>query len=89
MSAHAAWRKAKMSWRKGETGDHTVLKAASLYLQASADWISVRDFLITMAMSNEEILSWFADEDFPDFQEAVDDGWGWPEPADDQVLCET
>jgi hypothetical protein len=88
LSAHAAWRKAKMAWRKGETGDHTILNAASVYLQETADWPSVRDFFISMSWTKDQVLDWFADEDFPDFSEAVEEGWGWPE-FEDLVLCET
>jgi hypothetical protein len=88
MTAHSAWRKAKNSWRRGEIADHTMLSAASLYLQESADWIDIRDFFISMSWTKDEALDWFSDEDFPDFADAVEEGWGWP-ALKNPVLCET
>ena len=85
MSVQEDFRKQCSQWRAGRTTDETILRQSGNYLHASADWIGVRDWLITMGLSNREIVRFFSQQDFPDFQQAIDDGWGWPEdhPDDD------
>jgi hypothetical protein len=83
MTAHREWRDQVLKWRNGHTGDPTILKATATYLEVSANWVEIRDFLITMAMSKRQILDWFAAQDFPDFRDAVEEGWGWPKELED------
>ncbi len=78
MTAHELWRSRTAKWYEGHTGDPAILKATAEYLEASADWIAVRNFLISMAMSKRRVLDWFSEQDFPDFAQAVEEGWGWP-----------
>jgi hypothetical protein len=86
MSAHEVWKRRKYVWRSGQGSDETVLAGAAAYLSETADWIGVRDWLIEMAFSKRQILDWFSENDFPDFQKAVNDGWGWPEEWDDDRI---
>jgi hypothetical protein len=79
MSEEQNWKRRCADWRDGTGSDQTALAATADYLSATADWIAVRDFLLSMAMSERQILNWFAEQDFPDFAEAVEQGWGWPE----------
>lgn len=85
MSAYYTWRKRVNIWREGHSGDEGVLRATATYLHESADWITVRDFLITMAMTKHQILGWFRKNDFPDFEKAVSEGWGWPCEMEDDT----
>lgn len=72
---------ARRSYRRG--GSSTALLAVlSTYLERTADWPVVRDVMLDdLKMSHKAILDWFAAQDFPDFQEAVEEGWGWPSDA--------
>jgi hypothetical protein len=79
MNAHVKFKADCRQWRGGRISDRIVLRNLGQYLHATGDWIAVRDFLIEMAMSSKAILDWFAEQDFPDFRQAVEEGWGWPE----------
>lgn len=83
MSAHSEWKAAASRWRGGHGSDETVLRQTANYLHESANWVEIRDFLLSMAWSKQQILDWFSDQDFPDFREAVEEGWGWPDDMDD------
>jgi hypothetical protein len=83
MSAHDKWKRQCRNWLNGQGGDETILKHTAAYLAETADWIEVRNFLITMAMTKQQCLEWFADQDFGDFAEAIDDGWGWPKELEE------
>ena len=78
MSAYAEWKQRCRRWTEGQTGDETCLKYTALYLHESANWVEIRDWLIEMGMTKQQCLDWFSEQDFPDFREAVEDGWGWP-----------
>lgn len=83
MSAHSEWKRVVKEWRSGRINDEPALRATATYLHESANWIEVRDFLINMAWTKKQILDWFGDQDFPDFEQAVEDGWGWPEEMEE------
>ena len=70
---------ARASYRRG--GSSTAyLAALSTYLERTADWPVVRDAMLDdLKMSQKAILDWFGAQDFPDFAEAVEEGWGWPD----------
>lgn len=62
----------------GTTTSTVLLSACSVYLAASGDWQEVRDVLRDdLKMDQKACLEWFSFQDFPDFREAVDEGWGW------------
>ena len=82
MSAYNQWKKDCRNWTSGHSSDNTVLRKTAAYLHESANWIEVRDFLISMGMTRQQCLNWFSEQDFSDFAEAVDEGWGWPETED-------
>lgn len=86
MSAHSEWKNKCRQWVQGRVSDETMLSATANYLHESANWIEIRDFLIRMAMSKQQILDWFSKEDFPDFREAVNEGWGWPAEMEDALV---
>lgn len=80
MSAHQSYRDAQRAFIAGQSTSAGLLAASSRYLQASADWPEVRDVLHEhLGMELQAQLEWFGQQDFPDFAEAVDEGWGWRE----------
>lgn len=83
MSAQTEWKQKCRMWVAGRLTDKAALDAASTYLHESANWTEVRDFLILMAFDKRGCLNWFAEQDFPDFSEAVKQGWGWPQELED------
>lgn len=62
----------------GEATNVALLGACSRYLERTADWMEVRDVLREdLKMDLQACLDWFSEQDFPDFAEAVEEGWGW------------
>lgn len=70
-------RRARVAYSNGGSSN-ALLAALSTYLERTADWLLVRDVLLDdLDMSQQAILDWFGAQDFPDFAEAVEEGWGW------------
>lgn len=79
MDTFKAWTNAVNTYHDGLEPDvDTLLKAAAAYLDRTADWPAIRDVMQDdLCWTKEMAAAWFSEQDFPDFQEALDEGWGW------------
>ena len=73
------WAKAVNAYNNSTDDDpDTLLEAAAVYLERTADWPAIRDVMRDdLCWSKEMAIAWFSEQDFPDFQEALNEGWGW------------
>ncbi len=79
MSASRRWMLAVRDFHDQTDPDPTaLLQEAARYLEATADWTSIRDVMQgDLCWPLEKALEWFGEQDFGDFREAVNEGWGW------------
>lgn len=80
MSTYSVYRQSVFDYRDGAVTSVQLLGALSRYLADSADFPAIAEVLKDdLGYDLDRALAWFGEQDFPDFAEAVGEGWGWPE----------